>query len=92
MTEHPTKGTFDTSRAVWRRSAQGPPDDSNCIEVAFVDDLIGVRDARDPDGPVLVFTEAEWDAFVEGAKDGEFDLPEDMLPQAGTGSQPGDHH
>jgi hypothetical protein len=25
---------------------------------------------------VLVFTEDEWDAFVAGARDGEFDLPE----------------
>ena len=44
------------------------------------DDLIGMRDASRPDGPVLVFTEAEWDAFVAGAKDGEFDLPEDDVP------------
>ncbi len=33
-----------------------------------------MRNGADPDGPVLVFTQAEWDAFVEGAKDGEFDL------------------
>lgn len=67
MTEHPTKGKFDHSRAEWQ-SAPG----SN-VEVAFVDDLIGMRDGRQPDGPVLVFTPAEWEAFVLGAKDGEFD-------------------
>lgn len=67
--EHPLKGRFDLSRAQWQSSGR--------IEVAFVDDLIGMRDGHDPDGPVLVFTEAEWDAFVAGAKDGEFDLPED---------------
>jgi hypothetical protein len=38
-----------------------------------VDNLIGMRNAEDPDGDVLIFTEAEWDAFVLGAKDGEFD-------------------
>lgn len=69
MVEHPLKGRFDLSRAQWQSSGR--------IEVAFVDDLIGMRDGHDPDGPVLVFTEAEWDAFVAGAKDGEFDLPED---------------
>lgn len=71
MTEHPTKGTFDTSRAEWIKSSEG-----GNIEVAFVDDLIGMRDARNPDGPILVYTPAEWDAFIAGVKDGEFDLDE----------------
>jgi hypothetical protein len=44
------------------------------VEVAFVGDAIAVRDSQTPDGPVLLFTQAEWDAFVGGAKDGEFDL------------------
>jgi hypothetical protein len=35
---------------------------------------VAVRDSKDPAGPVLVFTAPEWDAFVGGAKDGEFDL------------------
>ena len=30
--------------------------------------------SAEPDGPKLYFTEAEWDAFVLGVKDGEFDL------------------
>ena len=32
--------------------------------------------AANPDGDKLYFTEAEWDAFVLGVKDGEFDLDE----------------
>jgi hypothetical protein len=67
-TTHPTKGTFDASRAEWRKASE----DSE-IEVGFVDDLIGMRHAKSPDGPVLVFTPAEWEAFLAGAKDGEFD-------------------
>jgi hypothetical protein len=58
--------------ARWRGSGDGDPD--NRVEVAFVDGAIAVRDSRNPDGPVLLFTPAEWDAFVEGAKDGEFDI------------------
>jgi len=42
--------------------------------VAFVEGAIAVRDSKNPAGPVLVFTPAEWDAFVAGAKDGEFDI------------------
>ncbi|MER7168939.1 DUF397 domain-containing protein [Micromonospora sp. NPDC000207] len=71
MSHHP-KGDFDLSRAVWQR-AEGDDSDS-AVEVAFVDDLIGMRNSAEPEGPVLVFTQAEWDAFVAGAQDGEFDL------------------
>ncbi|MCM0679007.1 DUF397 domain-containing protein [Micromonospora phytophila] len=71
MTAHP-KGDFDLSRAVWQR-AEGDSSES-AVEVAFVDDLIGMRNSAEPDGPMLVFTQAEWDAFVAGAQDGEFDL------------------
>ncbi|WP_067180158.1 DUF397 domain-containing protein [Microtetraspora niveoalba] len=38
------------------------------------DRLIAVRDSKDPDGPRLFFTPAEWDAFVAGVKAAEFDL------------------
>jgi hypothetical protein len=39
-----------------------------------VGDAIAVRDSKNPSGPALIFTAAEWDAFVGGATDGEFDL------------------
>jgi len=46
----------------------------NCVEVADLSDgSIGVRSSRDPDGPVLRFTQDEWAAFLGGAKLGEFD-------------------
>lgn len=67
---HPLKGRFDVSRAKWHGSGSG-----GRIQVAFVDDLVGMRDGDDPDSPVLVFTEQEWDAFVAGARVGEFNLP-----------------
>jgi hypothetical protein len=38
--------------------------------------LYVMYDAAKPDGDKLYFTEAEWDAFVLGVKDGEFDLDE----------------
>jgi hypothetical protein len=44
--------------------------------------VVVMRDAKKPDGPVLYFTEAEWDAFVLGVKDGEFDdLLEEEPPE-----------
>ena len=48
---------------------------NNCVEVAMLSDSVVVRDSKHPDGPTLTFTPAEWDAFVGGAMDGEFNLP-----------------
>lgn len=42
---------------------------------------IVMKDAKHPEGPVLYFTEAEWDAFVAGVKDGEFDDLLEDLPE-----------
>ncbi|GGK94683.1 DUF397 domain-containing protein [Mangrovihabitans endophyticus] len=64
----------DLSRAEWIKSTRGAHAAPNPIEVAFVGEAIAVRDAKNPAGPALIFTAAEWDAFVGGAKDGEFDL------------------
>ena len=46
----------------------------NCVEVAALPGGgVGVRNSRDMDGPVLRFTQAEWQAFLGGARLGEFD-------------------
>ena len=46
----------------------------NCVEVAgLADDVIMVRDSKNVKGPVLGFTPGEWDAFVGGVRNGEFD-------------------
>ena len=65
---------LDLSRAQWFKSTHSGPNSDNCVEVAFVGEAIAVRDSKDPHGPALIFTPAEWDAFVGGAKDGEFDV------------------
>jgi hypothetical protein len=46
----------------------------NCVEVAgLTDDIIRVRDSKNPRGGILNFTTAEWDAFIGGVRNGEFD-------------------
>ena len=57
----------------WRKSrhsgAQG-----NCVEVAAnLPGVIAVRDSKDPDGPLLTFSPAEWAAFTAAVRSGEFD-------------------
>ncbi|MBX6750947.1 MAG: DUF397 domain-containing protein [Micromonosporaceae bacterium] len=53
---------IDLSGAQWRKSTRSGPNTDNCVEVANLGDRIAVRDSKDPTGPVLVFTPAEWDA------------------------------
>ncbi|MGH3278653.1 MAG: DUF397 domain-containing protein [Trebonia sp.] len=46
----------------------------NCVEVAgLADDTIRVRDSKHPRDGALSFTTAEWDAFIGGVRNGEFD-------------------
>jgi Domain of unknown function (DUF397) len=59
----------------WRKSSYSGSSGGNCVEVAqFPASAIAMRDSKDPDGPRLVFTPDEWQAFVAGVKAGEFDL------------------
>jgi hypothetical protein len=59
--------------ARWAKSSHSGPTGGNCVEVARLDgDLVAVRNSRHPSGPALVFTALEWEAFVYGARDGEF--------------------
>lgn len=62
------------SRASWRKSTFSNLN-GNCVEIGrILPDRIGIRDTKDyGNGPILVFTGAEWDAFIAGAKEGQFD-------------------
>ena len=66
----------DFSNVTWRKSSWSNA--NGCVEVAFVDGQVGVRDSKDRQGPMLIFTANEWEAFIGGARDGEFDLVLDL--------------
>ncbi|REE94895.1 DUF397 domain-containing protein [Thermomonospora umbrina] len=58
---------------VWQKSRRSNPS-GNCVEMAQLPTGdIAVRNSRYPQGPVLVYTREEIEAFVGGAKDGDFD-------------------
>jgi hypothetical protein len=62
--------------ATWIKSRHSGPTGGNCVEVAFLPGgEIAMRNSRYPSGPALIFTRSEWDAFLGGAKDGEFGRP-----------------
>jgi hypothetical protein len=61
-------------KSAWRKSSFSGPSGGNCVEVAEASDgLIAVRNSRHPEGGMLFYTRPEIDAFVRGAKAGEFD-------------------
>lgn len=61
--------------AVWKKASRSNgTGGNNCVEVAFLDTGVAVRDSKNRTGPALMFTQAEWTAFVDSAKDGEFDI------------------
>ena len=70
-------GTGRRDRGVrWIKSSYSGPTGGNCVEVAFLPDGdVAVRNSRHPDGPALVFSKTEWEAFLGGACDGEFSIP-----------------
>jgi Domain of unknown function (DUF397) len=63
-----TESSTDTPWRIAVKSGGG-----NCVQVARRDSVIMIADSKHPGGPVLSYTLQEWDAFLDGAKKGEFD-------------------
>ncbi|CAL9488249.1 DUF397 domain-containing protein [Streptomyces sp. enrichment culture] len=69
----------DLSNASWAKSDLSDGGD-NCLEVAFVDGVVALRDSNDigdPAAPVLIISEADYRAFVGGISKGQRSL---LLP------------
>ncbi|MEY2664827.1 MAG: hypothetical protein RIT04_635 [Candidatus Parcubacteria bacterium] len=47
---------------------------TRCVKVAITTRGVAVRHSKDPTKATMFFNRGEWDAFLKGAKDGEFDL------------------
>jgi hypothetical protein len=53
----------------WRKSSYSG-NEGNCVEVRDLDGSIGIRDSKNPEGPVLTVSPDRWTAFVAAIKDG----------------------
>jgi hypothetical protein len=57
----------------WRKSTRSS-DRSDCVQVAPVPGVgVAVRHSKNPDGLAILYSGAEWEAFLDGARRGEFD-------------------
>jgi hypothetical protein len=63
---------LDLTHAQWQKSSYSSAN-GQCVEVADLPEAVAVRDSKDPDGPKLVFTRADWQAFVSAAAAGPAD-------------------
>lgn len=63
----------DLDGRIWRKSSWSAYN-GNCVAIARLRaGQVGVRDTKDPAGPVLRFSRASWEVFVERVKSGELD-------------------
>jgi len=51
----------DLSQAIWRKSSYSSSTGQNCVEVATnLPGVVVVRDSKDPNGPELLVSYADW--------------------------------
>ncbi|RDI51602.1 DUF397 domain-containing protein [Nocardia mexicana] len=63
----------DLAGAEWFKSTYSGGD-KECVEAAFLpNDLVAVRDSKNPSGAALVFTSDEWSGFTTALDNGRFD-------------------
>jgi hypothetical protein len=52
-----------TDRELWRKSSYSG-DTGNCVEVAWPEQDVAVRDSKQPTGPTLAFPTSTWRTFL----------------------------
>jgi hypothetical protein len=60
--------SIDLSGAVWRKSSRSQGQGENCVEVAWMDPHVAVRDSKNPDGTPLIFDREQWAGFLSAVK------------------------
>lgn len=70
----------EQSGITWRKSTASGGGGGNCVQVAFINDSVLVRDSKNPSGAVLSFSHSGWTAFLIATRG-------DQLPSGPSGTQ-----
>ncbi|OLT10080.1 DUF397 domain-containing protein [Actinomadura sp. CNU-125] len=52
----------------WRKSKRSNDQGHECVELATLQNGVGVRDSKDPDGPKLILNRSDFRALVDDLK------------------------
>jgi hypothetical protein len=60
------------SALVWQKSSASGA--TNCVEVAFVQGWVLIRDSANPEDDMLRFSRAAWNSFLTEVRNADFNL------------------
>lgn len=73
----------------WTKARRSGTNGGGCVEIRHHAGMVEVRDSKQRgNGPILTFTLLEFDAFLDGARNGEFNA----FLDSGSGNEPAPHH
>ncbi|GGV17329.1 hypothetical protein GCM10010182_43030 [Actinomadura cremea] len=59
---------MDLSDVIWRKASRSHDDGDQCIEVASVEEMMALRDSRDPDGVKILVSRSDFLHLTEAIK------------------------
>lgn len=59
---------MELNEQLWRKATKSHEEGDACIEIAPTDQVIAVRDSKDPDGPKLVVSRSDFRHLAETLK------------------------
>lgn len=74
---HDTLTPQERATVAWHISTYSPNNGGNCVEAGPLSDgteRVAVRHSHRPDAEVILYTRTEWEAFLAGVRNGEFDF------------------
>jgi hypothetical protein len=77
METHEMATPEELADVAWHISTHSPNGGGQCVEAGPLADgseRVAVRHSRHPDAEVILYTRPEWEAFLAGVRDGEFDF------------------
>jgi hypothetical protein len=70
-------GTDQSPHVAWHISTYSPDGGGNCVEAGPLNDgteRVAIRHSHHPDAETIIYTRPEWEAFLKGVRNGEFDF------------------